>query len=86
MTNARREYEEALAAYYAAQERLTEAKRHYDPKTAPEFIAKRKAYMAARSARQKAKNAEWLASSECAAQDEHFRLFVERYNRRGIAT
>ena len=55
------------------------AKRHYDPKTAPEFIAKRKAYVAARSgARQKAKNAEWLARSECAAQDEHFRLLVER--------
>ena len=86
MTDARREYEEALAAYYAAQERLTEAKRHYDPKTAPEFIAKRKAYMAARSARQKAEHAAWLASPERIEHEERYRRMVEEYNRRGIAT
>jgi hypothetical protein len=84
VTAERQEYEAALAAYRAAKQRLSEARRHYDPKTAPEFIAKRKAYMAAYRARQEAENRAWLASPERAADDERYRLMVERYNRRTV--
>ena len=64
MTDERQEYEAALAAYRAATQRLTEAKRHYDPKTAPEVIAKRRASVAARRARLRAERQAWLASPE----------------------
>jgi hypothetical protein len=82
MSPERQEYEAALAAYRAATQRLTEAKRHYDPKTAPEFIAKRRAYMAARRARRWAEHQAWLASPERAAEEERNRCMYEEYQRR----
>jgi hypothetical protein len=78
----RQEYVEALAAYRAATQRLTEAKRHYDPKTAPEVIAKRRASMAARRARLRAERQAWLASPERAAEEERNRRMSEEYQRR----
>ena len=44
------EYEAALAQYHQARVRLAEAKRHYDPKTSPEFKAKAAEYRAKRKA------------------------------------
>jgi hypothetical protein len=82
MTAERQEYEAALAAYRAATQRLTEAKRHYDPKTAPEVIAKRRASMAARRARLRAERQAWLASPERAAEEERNRRMYEEYQRR----
>lgn len=56
MTNAaQREYAEALDAYNAALARLREAKRHFDPKRAPEAIAQRRAMSAVYRAKRKAK-------------------------------
>ena len=82
MSAERQEYEAALAAYRAAQARLTEAKRHYDPKTAPEVLAKRRASMAARRARLRAEHQAWLASPERAAEEERYRRMAEEYDRR----
>jgi len=54
MSDERQEYEAALLAYAAAQARLIEAKRHYDPKTAPEAIEQRKAKQAEYRAKRRA--------------------------------
>ena len=86
MSPERQEYEAALTAYAAAQARLIEAKRHYDPRTAPEFIAKRNASARASRAKRIAENQAWLASPEHQAREERLRRMVEEYNRRGIAT
>jgi len=48
------EYEAALTQYRAAQKRLVEAKRHFDPKTAPEAIAQRRAKQAEYRAKRRA--------------------------------
>jgi hypothetical protein len=82
MSPERQEYEAALAAYEAAQARLVEAKRHYDPRTAPEFIAKRNASARASRAKRIAENQAWLASPERAAEVERFRRMAEEYDRR----
>jgi hypothetical protein len=50
----RQEYEAALAAYTKAQQRLIEAKRHYDLKTAPEAVEQRKAKQAEYRAKRRA--------------------------------
>jgi hypothetical protein len=82
----RQEYEAALAAYAAAQARLIEAKRHYDPKTAPEVIEQRKAKQATYRAKRKA---EWNAPEAKAQREreleesrERTQRLMEEYERR----
>ena len=86
MTTERQEYEAALAAYAAAQQRLIEAKRHYDPKTAPEVVEQRKAKQAAYRAKRKA---EWNAPEAKAQREreleesrERTQRLMEEYERR----
>jgi hypothetical protein len=82
MSPERQEYEAALAAYRAATQRLTEAKRHYDPKTAPEAVEKRNVKAAEYRAKRRAKRQAWSASPERAAEEERNRRMYEEYQRR----
>ena len=69
------EYVAALAAYTAAKERLIEAKRHFDPKTAPEYIAARRA----RAAEHRAKRlAAWNDPETKARRERDIQENVER--------
>jgi hypothetical protein len=54
MSDQHREYVAALAAYTAAKARLIEAKKHFDPKSAPEAIEHRKARSAGYRAKRRA--------------------------------
>ena len=54
--SAREEYEDALAQYRAAQARLIEAKRHFDPGQTPEAIAQRRAKQAEYRAKRRAEH------------------------------
>jgi len=69
------EYVAALAAYNAAQARLIEARRHYDPKTAPEAIERRKA----KSAEYRAKLRVERNTPEAKADRERIRQEYERW-------
>jgi hypothetical protein len=69
------EYAAALAAYTAAQERLTEARRHYDPKSAPEAIAQRRE----RQAEYRAKRLAERNTPEAKAERERWRQEQERW-------
>jgi len=85
-TSPRLEYEAALAAYTKAQQRLIEAKLHYDPKTAPEAIEKRNAKAAEYRAKRRA---ERNIPEEKAARKEYRerrRREIEEYQQRWNAT
>ncbi len=86
MSDQHREYVAALAAYTAAQARLIEAKRHYDPKSAPEAIEERKAKQAEYRAQRRAERNTPEAKAAVKAAREEYRAKVrqmsEEYRRR----
>jgi hypothetical protein len=73
------EYVAALAAYSAAKERLIEAKRHFDPATAPEAVAKRRAKQAEYRAKRKAA---WKRERDAEEHAARMSVWMEDYNRR----
>ena len=81
MKRAREEYDAALAQYYAAQARLIEARRHYDPKTAPEAIAQRRAKSAEYRAKRRAeRNTPEARLERARLRQEHERWLQEMAN------
>jgi hypothetical protein len=75
MSDQHREYVAALAAYTAAKARLIEAKKHFDPKSAPEAIEHRKA----RSAGYRAKRRAERNTPEARAERERRRQEHEKW-------
>lgn len=69
------EYVAALAAYTAAKERLIEAKRHYNHKTAPEAVAERRAKQAEYRAKRKAA---WNDPEARAQREREAKQYAER--------
>ena len=81
MSEQQREYVEALAAYVTAKQRLIEAKRHYDPKFAPEAVAQRKAKQAAYRAKYRAeRNTPEAKAARKRQRQEHDRWLQEMAN------
>jgi hypothetical protein len=80
------EYRAALAQYRAAQARLVEAKRHFDPKTDPEAIAVRRAkqaeYRAKRLAAWNDPEAKAQREREDREHSEQMRVWMDEYERR----
>lgn len=80
------EYVAALAAYTAAKERLIEAKRYYDPTTAPDAVAQRRAKQAEYRAKRRAAWNDPVAKAqrerEHQAYTERMKAWMEDYNRR----
>ena len=72
------EYEAALAQYLAAQARLIEARRHFDPRTAPAAVAARNAKAAEYRAKRRAERNTPEAKAERERRREEYKRWLQR--------